>query len=576
LIPCQQAQPLEAELAVSTLWAAREDAIFPVLSRRDSEEFTVDWVPGPRPLLRTADLSDKLQDQLAFDGLQVASLPRDAFEVYRQVLEMLEIEEPRKLDATELCDFLAETWAGLRRSVFEIVALENTGMTVLSDPKSVLKLLQFVMPRSDPLATHRCEHLEGVPLLLTHGNHLCAFRKENVRFNTDYELLPNHPSLFIHRDAWRVFTGACGNVEPIGVRKLELDDLLPYRSEVETLAFVEPAFDKSRYLHHLWNFISNRSQGCNPFHVMESWRILPVRSHGSGNRVVPLDFATQTVALAENQQKIGMALLHAGLFLLQSGVLSSQKPFLNSKVVQSDRDVIKLLVAQKDHLVNLTETDRHDLLSHFSLLVISESSQVPAHDIRKLPLFKLASGGFTDLCQEHVVHCCLHPNDKHAHALEQLMPSNAVLLSYPTESTKPIYEFLGIQLCNGEDFMVQFIIPELPTVCADSTTAAPYLDELREFVVVEKSQRVTEAAKATVFVPNVEGRLKMAQSLIHPSKDPVAQLFANCLSADLPADWLHEPRYLAVLSRLGLKLFIPAPLLLKCAQELHSHRRLGC
>ena len=271
-----------------------------------------------------------------------------------------------------------------------------------------------------------------------------------------------------------------------------------------------------------------------------------------------------------------MALLHAGLFLLQSGVLSSQKPFLNSKVVQSDRDVIKLLVAQKDHLVNLTETDRHDLLSHFSLLVISESSQVPAHDIRKLPLFKLASGGFTDLCQEHVVHCCLHPNDKHAHALEQLMPSNAVLLSYPTESTKPIYEFLGIQLCNGEDFMVQFIIPELPTVCADSTKAAPYLDELREFVVVEKSQRVTEAAKATVFVPNVEGRLKMAQSLIHPSKDPVAQLFANCLSADLPADWLHEPRYLAVLSRLGLKLFIPAPLLLKCAQELHSHRRLGC
>ena len=228
----------------------------------------VDWVPGPRPLLRTADLSDKLQDQLAFDGLQVASLPGDAFEVYRQVLEMLEMEEPRKLDATELCDFLAETWAGLRRSVFEIVALENTGMTVLSDPKSVLKLLQFVMPRSDPLATHRCEHLEGVPLLLTHGNDLCGFGEENVRFNTDYALLPNHRSLFIHRDAWKVFTGACGNVKPIGVRQLELDDLLPYRSEVETLALVEPAFDKSSYLRHLWNFMSNRSQGCNPFHVM--------------------------------------------------------------------------------------------------------------------------------------------------------------------------------------------------------------------------------------------------------------------------------------------------------------------
>ena len=64
----------------------------------------------------------------------------------------------------------------------------------------------------------------------------------------------------------------------------------------------------------------------------------------------------------------------------------------------------------------------------------------------------------------------------------------------------------------------------------------------------------------------------MAGSLNHPSKDPVAQLFANCLSADLPADWLHEPRYLALLSKLGLKPVLPAPLLLKCTQDLHSHR----
>ena len=450
LIPCRQANPLEVELAVSSLWAALEEAIFPVLSSRDSEEFTVNWVPGPRPVLRTAALSDKLQDKLAFDGLQVASLPDDAFEVYRQVLEKLALEEPRQLDPTELCGFLAETWAGLRRSGFELVALEATGLTVLSNRQSVLKLLQFVMPPSDPLATHRCEHLEGVPLLLTHGNQLCAFGEGNVRFNTDYELLPDHQNLFIHRDAWKVFTDLRGDVDPIGVRQLELDDLLPYKSEVETLAFAEPAFAKNGYLRHLLRFLSMRSEGCNPFHVMESWCILPIRSYASGEQVVGLNFVAQTIALTQNQQKIETALLHAGLFLLQSGVLRSPKPFLESKVVQSDRDVIKLLVARKDQLLNLTEKDRHELLTHFSLLRISVPSQLPAHDIRKLPLFKLASGGFTDLLRKGFVHCCLHPSDKHAPALEELMPSNAVLLSYPTDSTKPIYEFLGIQLATAK------------------------------------------------------------------------------------------------------------------------------
>ena len=315
----------------------------------------------------------------------------------------------------------------------------------------------------------------------------------------------------------------------------------------------------------------------DPFDLMKSWRILPVRSSASGEQVVRLDLASQTVAImTEAQVKIQNALLRAGLLLLQSGLLQhSVKPFIQSKLVQSEANVIKLLVEQKDYLSGLAEKDRHDLLTHFSLVYISDPSQLSAKEIRKLPLFKLASGGnFTDLCQEGVVHCCLHPQDKHAHALEQLMPSSAVMLSFPTEQTKPIYEFLGIQLCNGEDFMVDFVVPRLPAVCSTGgAKSRPYLDELYQFVVVERSQKVTEAAHNRAFVPCEEGYLNLARSLIHPRKDPVACLFANCLSRNLPAHWLQTDRYyLDLLSKLGLKLTIPAPLLLKCAEELHSQR----
>ena len=121
------------------------------------------------------DLSDELQDHLAFDGLQVASLPDDAWEVYRQVLELEWHEEPRVLNATELCSFLAERWACLQPSIFENVALKNAKMMVLSNRKAVLKLLEFVVPKIQSSETHWCEHLEGVPLLLTHSNELCAF-----------------------------------------------------------------------------------------------------------------------------------------------------------------------------------------------------------------------------------------------------------------------------------------------------------------------------------------------------------------------------------------------------------------
>ncbi|CAE7666240.1 SACS [Symbiodinium sp. CCMP2592] len=573
LLPCNRATQAEAELAVGAFCAALKEDIFPVLSCKDSERITVRWVPGPRPLLRAPQLCDKLQDALAFDGMDIVSFPSSALNAYQQALQYLGWQEEQRLGAAELCGFLAERWAARQPSVRATVQLKQVGMASLCDCKSVLALLTFAMPKGNPSLVHPCQHLEGVPLLLTHGGALSAFSEENVRFSSDRDLIPNHPDLFLHANAGKIFAAVAGTVEAPGIRQLELDDLVPYKKEVEAMAFAKPFFQESPYLKHLLHYMSRKSETEYSFRTMKSWRILPVYSIASQAQVVPLDLASQTVAIATDAQaKCAPALLQAGLLLLQSGVLDCAKPLLMSKVVRTDRDVIKLLVGGRDRLTNMTEEDRHELLVFFSSLAVSARDQLSFADINKLPLFKLANGGFTCLDKTDVDYCCLHPDDAHAAALERLMPSSSVLLSFPTDPTRPIYDFMKVQVCNGEDFMVSFIIPQLPKLCRNSDfTAKPYLDELYSFVVKDRSQRVTDAAKDMAFVPSEAGTLKTASSLIDPEL-PVAQLFASCLTDNLPISWLQDAGFLKLLRVLGMKRYIPAPLLLLCAEDLHERR----
>lgn len=89
--------------------------IFPVLRRKETAEpLTVEWIAGPRPLLRTTRLSQSLQDALAFDGFDLVSLPSPARLIYQEALQKLpERHLERELKKGELCQFLKTTWAAL-------------------------------------------------------------------------------------------------------------------------------------------------------------------------------------------------------------------------------------------------------------------------------------------------------------------------------------------------------------------------------------------------------------------------------------------------------------------------------
>ena len=587
LLPCKKQTQIEATLALATFSSMLNEDIFPVLRRKETAEpLTVEWITGPRPLLRTTRLSQSLQDALAFDGFHLVSLPSPARGIYREALQKLpERHLERELEKGELCQFLKTTWGALHSDIFASLPLEEMrSPLVLSDREKVLRLLNFAtMPEMLPeTQTHavgkaQCfEHLEGVPLLLTHGGKLTAFGAQNRRFNTDRDLLPKHPDLFIHDEAWRTFTQVKGRVTPIGICKLQVADLLPYQNEVEEHVHAGgPKFCDNPYLKHLWTLVSRAGKTTNPFGLLGRWRILAVYAN-DGARLEPLQDVHQTILIwTDAQEKIAKALLCIGFRLLQQE-LYHDHDFLAEELVCQDDGLIQLLLsAHHSAFEGLNAEDRHALLTYFSGIVISKKAQLP-DGVRRLPLFKLAEDGFTDLCRTDVTYCCLNPKDKHAGALEKLMPSTAVLLAWPTQQLKPIYEHLRIRLCNGEDFMVRFILPELPRVCQGSACrrlATTYLDELHEFVVTERSQKVTEAARQIAFVPTADNRMSLASSLIDPEIQ-VVQCFKHCCSGFLPADWIYSSHHRRLLHHLGLQTSIRAEMLLKFAQDLDAKKEL--
>ena len=566
---------IEEVLAVATMSSAMKDQLFPVLSANGAESLKVDWISGPKPLLRTKHLSQALQNLLASDGLQLVFLPPGAKDVYKKALQ----HEPRHLDNDELCKFLAETWASLQPNIFKRVALEDAGMQVLSDAKNILQLLNFIAVKADP----KFRQFEGVPLLLTHGGKLTAFGQENACFNSDRELLPNHPDLFVHHEVWEEITRVKGHPEPVGVRKLKTEDLLPFKSEVEALVLEGGRmFGQNAYLKHFWHFISkeeNQENLAQSIKQMQAWQLLPVHSN-DGEAVVLLNLASQTVDPLAMQldQKVQQALLCAGLLLLQDGILDesgNKRLLLEAGIVQKDHDLVSLLLEVNRNTFDTLNLDqRYALLVYFSGLVVRE--RMHHKDISRLPLFKLAQReGVTDVCDINVTFCCLDIRDKHAGALEKLMPSKAVvLLAWPTMQVRPIYDFLGIQCHSGEDFMVRFIFPDLERLCREHTSGAlpkkyfQLLDQLQEFVS-ERSSKVIDAAMDKQIFLSASGSPSTASSLVDPNL-PLIRCFKQCCSEYLPAEGVDQ--YPELLAGLGLQMSVPVDLLCRLARELDAKK----
>eukprot|EP00439_Symbiodinium_sp_Y106_P031436 s6671_g3.t1 len=584
LLPLQ-AGAFQQLVAEAVMRAVLADPIFPVLSQQSAAVRV--WVRGPSILLQTKRLSDWIQFRLASDGLEIVSLPEAARKLYAKAADKIQ-----ELNAGSLCSFLRQAWA-TKHPDSRPVEMSQAGFAALSNRADACALLSFVvkdawekeLEQGFAGTSFSCAQLSGVPLMVTAGDEICTFDLRAPKFSSGRELLPDKPGLFVHREIMEVLRtvdltqpGVSDRVsmKPVGVQPFTLNDLLQHKVEVEShMLQLGPS-----YCIELWAFLRRvRRFSSNWFQQLGDWCILPVDDPNDSLELVPLSSARQSVRAGEYEH-LQEVLRKCGIHILQTGFPDD---ILKKYLVLHESDLIRLLVAmhKEHHVIEcLSSKQRHSLLVHFSRLSLTtggatdDSIHIALQSAAELPLFLKAQGAddgsFTGLAGERAKYCCLHPDDPYASQLEKLVvPSTATLLAWPTREAKPVYEFYDLRVCNGEEFMIHFVLPCIPEACNSPETAEPYLELLYAYVVQEESQRVTKAAKDLAFVPTDESNLRRSTELLDPMLT-VAGLFSHVLTANLPAKWMRNEKMVDLLKKLGLMSTPSFEALVCCARHLDS------
>ncbi|CAK0871811.1 unnamed protein product [Prorocentrum cordatum] len=463
----------------------------------------------------------------------------------------------------------AETGEGGGAPVAPDVKLDATGLSSLSTRSRVVELLGFAVKslwaefcKSQPANTQTFApaELEGVPLLLTNDGEVTTFGN-GVKFSTWRDILPTKGSLFMDRDAHVAATTAVDisilgtkgavDVQLPGVRAFTLGDLVPHKEEVEAsvrpvLGFCHPENEPLRLL---WSLVADtyaeklQGPGENPFasrfharmaaeaastqtvkvrrdtswcKLINDWRVLPICSCDgggeNGENCIPLNVAHRSVAVTLVSfddavvESLSGILQECGIETVQHDVMSDDRisRLVRTLVICDNDDMLKALV---DHgrIDSLSALQRHDLLAYFSVLSVKGGAKLEG--VKNLALFKTASveKTFISLKDPKTQYCCIDPSDPHAASLSQLTLPGMCMLAWPTQQVKPIYEYCGVQLCSGEEFMVSMVIRELPSICGsdkDGSASLPFLQELHSYVYVDQSESVRRAAAACEFVPS--------------------------------------------------------------------------
>uniref|UniRef100_A0A7S4SRI7 HEPN domain-containing protein n=1 Tax=Alexandrium monilatum TaxID=311494 RepID=A0A7S4SRI7_9DINO len=318
--------------------------------------------------------------------------------------------------------------------------------------------------------------------------------------------------------------------------------------------------------------------------VIWDWKVLPICSKDgtgeNGETVVALSDAIRCVAVThitseeDVVRSLSELLTDCGIEIIQHDTLSDNRisRLLRTLVVSTNEEMLKVL-HERGNLSSLTGVQRHDLLAYFS--VLSVKGGVDLHGVTKLPLFKTASMESSFIALEgNTQYCCVDPSDPHSKALSKLMPPGMIMLAWPTQQVKPIYEHCNIQLCNGEDFMVTQIIPRLPDIVDSGPNgkfAEPFLVELHSFVCTDDSDKVKRAAMECEFVTAEDFSKKGCPCQFTSPTGGAAAAFKEVLSAHLPAKWMQKSdKHMELLHALGMERNLTPAMILMCAKDLDS------
>ena len=180
-----------------------------------------------------------------------------------------------------------------------IQAGEADPLSCLKYTKTTVSLFCFVLA-SEP---HNQQLLAKVPFLLVGENdspRVRVFDSKRTRFTTCRHLLPHLPTRFVHQDIIKLLRPSRVLGEVLGVRQLQLDDLLEHRPRL----WQNPALHVNLppntnqlprgWLADFWIcFVSevsglrSKAQITAYFDAFASWQVLPILT-GEGPTLVPL------------------------------------------------------------------------------------------------------------------------------------------------------------------------------------------------------------------------------------------------------------------------------------------------
>eukprot|EP00928_Gymnodinium_smaydae_P095838 TRINITY_DN8323_c0_g2_i1.p1 TRINITY_DN8323_c0_g2~~TRINITY_DN8323_c0_g2_i1.p1 ORF type:complete len:4833 (+),score=938.40 TRINITY_DN8323_c0_g2_i1:126-14624(+) len=611
---------LHTLLATATFKAALKSAVFPV---QDGSKIT--WTTGPTPTFFCSGLTDGLQMALVSDGMKLVALPDELVAEYEVALG-----KPRKrLEGHELCGFLAKRFAELHGNKAVELELADTGMACLMVHEFAVDLLSCIAKslwkrhyeanaKRGPwaLCNFNPKELKDLPLLLTANNKITTFGDGIVKLCTRRDLLPTRRDLYVDKECHQAILDAVDStaegisrvvqVDLPWIRPFSLKDLVPFREDLLSSFRCELPYShpENSTLRNFWavvaeSIISEEGPKKSKTHssqtnaswtsIVGDWPVLPVRSpEGSGmdgECCVSIKGTTNLIALTlieqdENAvQSLTVLLRLCGLSTIQGEALADERVanLLRPFVVTSADGLLSALV-ERGKLDALSAAQRHDLLAYYSVLSLKGTIDIAS--VRRLSLFKTATGdpSYTALVANRLV-CSIDESDPHAKALCRLVPPGVVLLAWPTQQVKPIYEQFGVQLCSGEDFMVNYVLPALPSICSNDESeggaAQPFLEMLHTFVCSgsEISERVKSAASQTRFVPSLDGTSLQTPGHYITCEASAAVAFRSVLGAAgyLPKQWLlQRSRYVELMVSLGMGKSLTPAMILLCARHLDT------
>eukprot|EP00037_Helgoeca_nana_P037799 m.17763 g.17763 ORF g.17763 m.17763 type:complete len:3009 (+) comp9429_c0_seq1:126-9152(+) len=546
--------------------------VYPIMTIEDKESGPSmkfeGWVDGASPFHRldAEVLDDRVQNQLIKAGLPLVHLRRCIFEGLVDLGSTLSL-----LTADRLCSFLRTVALVAEQGLGSLESVKSLVTFIANDAGSAVELI---------------DRLRGLPLLVTADEKLHKFGSKKIYWDKE-ELLPNCPSLFIHREVRRIITRACESpvalekeIAKINVHPFNADALLEQR----TLVHKEKYHTNVVWRVHAFSLIKQQALSNNvevghvadQFHTWCLAKVIPPGQQAA--EFVPLSSLPSVFSFLrmdpEYESELGNVLSECSINVLDLSD-GDQCEIFGARAANGDADLIRILRAAS---IDLSAVNITGILEYFCTRVTRKKlNPDDLKEIKRLPLFA-STAGFTSIADDDTIYVSVSgARMAEVKALNVLVKVS--FIDPPSDEMGNLYRILGIKAISSSEFVADFVCGALAKAagesCVDNVTDG--LSHVMQSLVGELKHwlgdpTVVAEARSVSFVRPANGSAPCRpDQLLDPHASPITSVFSNETARFVPASCWME--HIAFLKSVGLQTCCTIPIIAECAMSLDKESR---